>query len=393
MCTRQYSTISIFCIVISPCIHHIFVLTTWNFLARLSVQVKSYAKVHGQINENDKGYVSILYSVHVAGSYFIQDTFAQHVYRLSLLFTFIFLNILTPVALAKSLSLYYPKIRAKSSTADFMGCLYWATAIVAFLCNILYIAASIRHTFRSKPAITSCLIHPNCSIPSDASVYKDEVLTLLAVAIIIPSAVFAELLISVLAVKDVFHNQRSPRCGGQCPSPKQCLLQLIHVLALWNILIAIQLITMIATPICVLLFLHPQMTTLCAILLLMVPVSLTLIVAYLLYQCHQQRRRRVCCNTKRCGLQFVQLIAMVAILGLIMGLIVLYEVMLLVQVQVGSGVKGLILSLLPSLPLSALGWYLKRRSQKNNGDSETPQLMVDEQLSMHMFENSRPLLV
>ena len=368
-------------------------LTTWNFLARLSVQVKSYAKVHGQINENDKGYVSILYSSHVVGSYFIQDTFAQHVYRLSLLFTFIFLNILTPIALAKSVSLYYPKIRAKSSTADFMGCLYWATAIVAFLCNILYIAASIRHTFRSKSAITSCLIHPNSSIPSDASVYKDEVLTLLVVTIITPSAVFAELLVSVLAV---FRYQRSLRHVGQCPSCNQCLLQSIHVLALWNILIAIQLITMIATPICVLLFVHPQVTVLSTIFLLMVPVSLALIVAYLLYHCQQQRRRRVFCNVKHCGLKSVQLFVMIAILGLCIALLALYEVILLVQVQIGTGVKGLVLSLLPSFPLSALGWYLKRRSQKkaaNNGDSETPQLMVDEQLSMHTFENSRPLLV
>ena len=139
-------------------------LITWNFLAlssHFSVQVKSYAKVHGQINENDKGYVSILYSLHyVAGSYFIEDTLAQHVYRLSLLITFIFLNILTPVALAKSVSLYYPRIRAKSSTGDFIGCLYWATAVVTFLINVLYTAASIRHTFWSKLAITNCFVHP-----------------------------------------------------------------------------------------------------------------------------------------------------------------------------------------------------------------------------------------
>ena len=276
-----------------------------------------------------------------------------------------------------------------------MGCLYWATAIVAFFCNILYIAASIRHTFRSKPAITSCLIHPNCSIPSDASVYKDEVLTLLAVIIITPSAVFIELIVSVLAV---FHYQKSLRRVGQRSSCKQCILQGVHVLALWNMLIVIQLITMIATPICVLLFIHPQVTVLFTIFLLMMPVSLTLIVAYLLYHCQQQRRRRVFCNAKCCGVMFVQLFVMIAIMGLIIALLALYEVMLLVQVQVGSqtGVKGILLSLLPSLPLSALGWYLKRRSQRkteNNADNETPQLMVDEQLSMHTFENSRLLLV
>ena len=255
---------------------------------------------------------------------------------------------------------------------------------MAFLINVLYTAASIRHTFQSKPAITSCLIHPNCSIPSDASVYKDEVLTLLAVIIITPSAVFINLIVSVLAV---FHYQRSLRCVGQCSSCKQCILQGVHVLALWNILITIQLITMIATPIFVLLFIHPQGTVLFTIIVLMVPFGLALIVAYLLYHCQQQRRRRVFCNVKRCGLKLVQLFVMIAILGLIIALLALYEVMLLVQVQVGTGVKGLALSLLPSLPLSALGWYLKRRSQRKtekNADSETPQLMVDEQLSMHV---------
>ena len=91
-----------------------------------------------------------------------------------------------------------------------------------------------------------------------------------------------------------------------------------------------QLVTMIATPICVLLFIHPQVTILYILLLLMVSVSLMLIAAYLLYQCQQARRRRVCGNAKCLGLTFVHLIAMVSILGLITGLVILYEMMLLV---------------------------------------------------------------
>ena len=148
------------------------------------------------------------------------DTVARRFYRLTVMLTFIFLNVLTPIALAKAVFLYYPTMWAKSSTGDFMECLYWAIAIMAFLCNTSYIALSIWNNFFGNwPRITNCLIHPNCPIPSDASVYKDEVLTLVAIAIIIPSAVFAELLVSVLAVKDVFHNQRSQRCGGQCLFP------------------------------------------------------------------------------------------------------------------------------------------------------------------------------
>ena len=39
----------------------------------------------------------------------------------------------------------------------------------------------------------------------------------------------------------------------------------------------------------------------------------------------------------------MQLVAIVAVLGLMMTLLVLYEVILSVQVQVGAGVKGLLL--------------------------------------------------
>ena len=73
----------------------------------------------------------------------------------------------------------------------------------------------------------------------------------------------------------------------------------------------------------------------------------------------------------------------IAMLGLIMTLLALYEVMLSVQSQIGTGVKGLILSLLPSFPLSAaLGWYLKRSQRKNEkaDDNEIMQLVEEEQL-------------
>ena len=79
----------------------------------------------------------------------------------------------------------------------------------------------------------------------------------------------------------------------------------------------------------------------------------------------------------------MQLVATLAVLGLIMTLLVLHEVMLSVQVQVGTGVKGLLLSLLPSLPLSTLGWYLKRsqKKTKKSDGSDTRQLIQEEQLS------------
>ena len=237
---------------------------------------------------------------------------------------------------------------------------------MTFICNTLYTATSIRdHFFTHKVAITLCIIHPNCSIPSDTSIYNDEVLTAMGVILVIPSALAIELVVSIYSVKCHFRSRLNLRHGNQYHSWKHYTLQIVHVLALWNIMITIQIIAMVTFPICVLLLINPQVTMLYVIFLSMVPASLTLIVAYLMYQCQQPRRGRICWNVKQCGKKIVQLVAIVAVLGLIMTLLVLYEVMLSVQVEIGTGVKGLLLSLLPSLPLFALGWLPEEVSEEN----------------------------
>ena len=45
------------------------VLNSYAIWSQVSVQVKSYARMNGQRNENDKGYASFTYTVYVAGSY------------------------------------------------------------------------------------------------------------------------------------------------------------------------------------------------------------------------------------------------------------------------------------------------------------------------------------
>ena len=319
--------------------------------------MKSFAKLNSKPNENNKGYVSINYNLFVTELY--EDSSVQY-YQLTLLCAFIFLSILTPFALAKFLSLYYSKIRngIASSTGDHMECLSWTTAIVAFLCNLAYITASLMHQFtRGHPTITPCVIHLdnyNCSIPSDTNIYRAEILTLVAKVIIIPSAVFIELLVSFYFAINHQDSQKRPRYVVFV------WMQCLHVLALWNVLIAVQLLTMIAIPICVLLLIRPQVTIIVSLLFVMIPVVLTLIVAYLC----REIRRRVCCSPRHCVKTFVHCVLITAILGLIIALLVIYEVILLVQPQIGTGVIGLMLSLLPFLPLPALGWYFIKRCQR-----------------------------
>lgn len=318
------------------------------------MQVKSYSKLESKRKANDKGYVSIGFSIYVKGLY--KEAIHASFFRLTLLLAFIFLNILTLVTLTKSVSLYYQSIRNRIAASEYVRCLYWAAAIVAFFCNIAYIAASLTHQFsRGHPAITRCIIHLanyNCSIPSDTNIYRDEVLTLVGKLTIIPIAVFIELFVSISVVR------------SYSPTPnfawKKCPLQTVHVIALWNIQIALQLLAMVVTPICVLLLVHPQETILLSLLIVITPVVLTLIVAYLMYQC---RHSEVCCNSNNCLTTLVYFVLISAIMGLIIAIFALYETVLIVQAEIGTGVKGVVLSLLPLLPLSAIGWYIIQRCQ------------------------------
>ena len=127
-------------------------------------------------------------------------------------------------------------------------CLYWVTAIMGFLFNTLYAALSIWNLiFRNKPAILPCLIDHNCSVLKYLQRWSPH----------FTSCNYNHFKCSfhrIVSSCEVWF-QRSPRQGGQCFSCKQCLYS-IHVLTLWNILIAVQLVTMIATPICMLLFIH-----------------------------------------------------------------------------------------------------------------------------------------
>ena len=305
-----------------------------------------------------------------------------HYCRIALLCAFAFLNILTPIALAKSLPWYYPRVRAVASGRHFTGRhLYWAAALIAFLFNVMYTGTSLFYYFHSnRPAITSCIVYlpkHKCTIPSDTSLYKDEVLTLVAKVTIIPIAVFAELFVSILTARNHFGR----RYGSRCRLWQHCLLQAVHVIALWNILILLQIITMCAIPLCILLLTHPQVTFLCLSAMVMTLVGMTLIVAYLMYQCQSPRKRRVCCSVRHCGSIFVHITMIISAVGLIVTLLTLYEMILVVQVQVETGITRFVLSLLPSLPLSALGWYVRRRSQRavTNECSETSQSSEEQQ--------------
>ena len=195
----------------------------------INLQAKSYAHVRRQADGNDRGYVSISYGLFVTRLH-VEDKKACYC-RVALFYAFGFLNILMPIALAKSLSWYYPRVRAVASGRHFTACLYWAAALIAFLFNVIYTGMSLVQHYHNEPANTSCIVELSkckCSIPSDIN----EVLTFVAKVTIIPIAVFVELVISFLTVR---HHISGKRYNSRYHLRKHFLLQAVHVIALWNI--------------------------------------------------------------------------------------------------------------------------------------------------------------
>jgi len=134
------------------------------------MQVKSYARRNEPTDENDRGYVSIKYNQLVTGSF--KGRYA-HFCRVLLLCVFVFLNILSPIVLARLVSLHYPKMRTKASTGDFSRYFHWVVVGMAFLFNVGYTIISLRNQLIANvPTITSCIIHNPCTIRSDTNVYN-----------------------------------------------------------------------------------------------------------------------------------------------------------------------------------------------------------------------------
>ena len=210
---------------------------------------------------------------------------------------------------------------------------YWAAVGTAFLINIGYTITSLTHQYHNRPSISSCIIqlsNHKCSIPFDTSVYNDEVLTLAAKFAIIPVAVITELLIAVCAVKNN-DNMMQEKVGCRCSSLKQYLLLSVNVST--RIVEYSDHLTTFSTtaiPLCVLLLIYSQVTIAYVITLLLLPLGFTLAVACLLYQCQNPGRRTLQNNARCCGNMCSQSVMITATIGLILTLLVLYELMLLV---------------------------------------------------------------
>jgi len=148
---------------------------------------------------------------------------------------------------------------------------------MAFLINVEYTMVSANPFIGNLPTITSRIIHlSNIPCTIHLSLSHTSAFTLVVKFTIIPVAVFMELLISVYTVKNNYNNYIRLK------------------------LMSLQLFSMLVIPLSVLLLIHPQVTFVCTVSLLIIPVGFTLVAAFLLYQCHKRLKRRNFQNILKC---------------------------------------------------------------------------------------------
>ena len=359
--------------------HNLFNLT--------ATQSKAYARDQGRPitwRDEDRGYISLLYSYYVTDG--ISDTCNFDSFqstRILLLVLYFSVNLLVPVLLAKFGATSYRKANQRMLKSRLTFLMYWAVTIVILLWNTLNLIASAYVYVKSKGA----RFYP---VTGSINTYSDEMATLAARITLLPLVYTLELLIAAHIPKDT---------GLPIPSVIQRMLfcclcfsnriqsKIIQTLAVWNIMIFIQNLTTNAITVGVFFLISPLWvvsvlgSTACCLLLAVV------VVAYLLHTCTLNQNQKSSCKryTTNC-LSFT---------GIFLSFIIvstLLAVYFLMTCKISGGVTGFLVSFLPPVVLSLIGWCVKKTISGMNFQATSNNTHAPDVVEMDPLGETEPLI-
>ena len=177
-----------------------------------------------------------------------------------------------------------------------------------------------------------------------------------------PMALMVEFIIAVRIFKDTSVPipaaiEKSCCCFFRCFSHKT-RSKIIQTFALWHLMVSLQLVAMSVIPLVITTIVSPGYTI--PVLAMGVSTVLCFIVsvAHLLQPATSNKITSSC--QSRVGIKVFQLLRGIIFFGLLIMLTLIYFVMLKYGVSSTKGAAGYIFPLLPYLPLSAIGYYIKR---------------------------------
>ena len=245
--------------------------------------------------------------------------------------------------------------------------LIYVTAVLIgiTLFNITYILSFMYGLVSEYPTVWATMkgyrSSRNPPIPTGTRLYKDEEITLILKYITLPVTVIIELF---LAMK-FHHNPRFLRpssvvklccCCCRCCS-ERLKYKTLRTLIWWNAMVFIRiLVGQVTLPVLILFTIAPAVTISMIGTFGLIHIYMVIAIVYLVHII------RYHCSRKKCGLACAELFGLVVFLVLLASLVCFY----LEVLRAGSsltGVKGLILSLFPSVALSLTAWLIKKVSQ------------------------------
>ena len=350
-----------------------------------TIQSKAYARDQGRPitwRDEDRGYVSLRYNYWATEG--ISDSCkldTTRTTRILLLVLYLSLNLLVPVLLVKFGATCYRKASQSMLASRPTFLLYWAVVIVAVCCNSLNLIVSIcvYKEGNSKLYLRA----------GSTSIYSDGKATLAARFTLLPLVYTLELLIAAHIPKDT---------GLSIPSAIQrmffcCLCfssnaqsKIIQTLAVWNIMIFIQSLTINAITVGVFFLISPLWVILVLGLFACCLLFAVIVVAYLLHHCTTNRNQK--CSCKRFAMKCLSFIGILLSFLIVLTLLSVYIIMVY---KISGGVTGFLVSFLPPIILSFIGWCVKKTISGTNFQATSNSTHAHEEVQMDPHETD-PLI-
>ena len=299
--------------------------------------------------------------------------------RILLLVLYLLLNLLVPVLLVKFGTTYYRKASQSMLASRPTLLIYWAVVIVIVFWNALTLIVS---TWMYNYRIAKI----NFRIGS-TSIFSDEKVAFAARITLLPLVYILELLIAAHTPKDT---------GLPIPSVIQgmffcCLCfsssirsKTIQTLAVWNVMIFIQSLTTNAITVGVFFLISPLWVISVLGAIACCFLFAVVVVAYLLHHCTTNRNRKCSCKkfTINCAGIFLSFL-------IVFTLLMVYFSM---TYKISGGVTGFLVSFLPPVVLSLIGWCVKKTILGKNFQATSYNTHAPEEVQMDPLGETEPLI-
>ena len=302
--------------------------------------------------------------------------------RILLLVLYLSLNLLVPVLLAKFGATCYCKASQSmlASTPTFLMC--WAVVIVIVLYNTLNIIGSMFVYMEYKAKLYF--------MARNTSLYSDGMAAFGARITLFPLVYTLELLIAAHIPKDT---------GLPIPSVIQrmffcCLCssssiqsKIIQTLAVWNIMIFIQSLTTNAITVGVFFLISPLWVILVLGAIACCLLFAVVVVAYLLHHCITNRNQK--CSCKRYAINCLGCTGICLSFVIVSTLLSVYFLMVY---KISGGITGYLVSLLPPVILSLIGWCVKKTISGMNFQATSYNANTPEKIQLDQLGETVPLI-